>query len=169
MGALKKADFYYGALLSVLINGGIAPALFEKKHEKRQIYNFSTNKDNYLMYAKFHTSPTGTKDFNWSFVFTEKELVEIQRLRDRDESLIFAFICCQKKLNAQNQEIAIVHWDEFIECVDIEKEAIKGTQRLSVKLIKGARTFRIYGSKKSDMLEQKDNTIRIDRNRLENL
>lgn len=169
MGALKKADFYYGSLLSVLINGGIAPALFEKDNENRQIYNFSTNNDNYLMYAKFHTSPTGTSDFNWSFVITDKELQEIKNIKEKKERLIFAFICCQKKLNDRNQEIAIVHWDEFIQCVDIDRSDYKSTQRLSIKLVKGARSFRIYGSKKSDLLEGKDNTLRIERNRLANL
>lgn len=169
MGLLKKADFYYGSLLSILVNGGIVPALFENDYENRQIYKFSTNKDNYLMYTKFLTSPTGTKDFTWSFVFTDKELQEIKSLKEENESLIFAFICCQKNINDTNQEIAIVNWNEFIECVDVDKEAILGTPRLSIKLIKGARSFRIYGSKLSDRLEERDSTIRIERNRIATL
>ena len=169
MGLLKKADFYYGSFLSILINGGIVPALFEKDYENRQIYKFSTNEDNYLMYTKFSTSPTGTKDFTWAFNFTDKELQEIKNLVEENGSIQFACICCQKSINDTNQEIAIVYWDEFIQCVDIEKVEFQGTQRLSVKLMKGARTFRIYGSKLPDRLEEQDNTIKIERNRITTL
>lgn len=169
MGLLKKADFYYGSLLSILINSGIVPALFEKEYENRQIYKFATNKDNYLMYTKYSTTPTGTKDFTWSFTFTDRELQEISSLVEENGSLQFAFICCQKSINDTNQEIAIVYWDEFVQCVDLQKVHIQGAQRLSVKLLKGARLFRIYGSKLPDRLEEQDNTIRIERNRITTL
>ena len=43
MSILKEADFYYGAVLSTLINRGICPALVESG-EDRQIYDFVTNK-----------------------------------------------------------------------------------------------------------------------------
>ena len=42
MSILKEADFYYGAVLSTLINRGICPALVESG-EDRQIYDFVTN------------------------------------------------------------------------------------------------------------------------------
>lgn len=44
MSTLKEADFYYGAVLSTLINKGICPALIEKGKD-RQIYSFTTNKN----------------------------------------------------------------------------------------------------------------------------
>jgi len=53
--------------------------------------------------------------------------------------------------------------------VDIEKEQIRGTARLSVKAVKGSPWLRLYGSKRADMLDGKDNTIKIERNRLGNL
>ena len=43
MSILKEADFYYGAVLSTLINRGICPALVESGKD-RQIYDFVTNK-----------------------------------------------------------------------------------------------------------------------------
>lgn len=36
MTTICKADYYYGALLSALVNGGLAPALFEKENDNRQ-------------------------------------------------------------------------------------------------------------------------------------
>jgi hypothetical protein len=171
MGVLCKADYYYGALLSVLINGGLAPALFEKENGNRQIYEVSTNNDDYMIYAKYHTSPTGSKDFTWSFTFSDRELEEINKLKDenKDKTLVFAFICSQKQLSDYNQEIAVVYWDEFTECIDMNKKDYRGTARLSVKLMKGAKALRIYGSKRADVLDGKDNTIKIERNRLSSL
>nr|WP_216367375.1 hypothetical protein [Anoxybacillus sp. EFIL] len=166
-----KADYYYGALLSVLVNGGLAPALFEKENESRQIYTVTTNKDSYIIYAKYHTTPSGSEDFTWSFTFSDNEIQEIINVHQNhsDKTLIFAFICGQKQVSDNNQIIAIVRWDEFVACVDVNKQQSRGTPRLSVKVIKGSPRFRIYGSKRADLLDGKDNTIRIERNRLREL
>ncbi|BDG35342.1 hypothetical protein B4119_1369 [Parageobacillus caldoxylosilyticus] len=87
----------------------------------------------------------------------------------KKKEFIFAFICSQKQLSDYNQVIAIVYWDEFIECVDIEKEQVRGTARLSMKAVKGSPWLRIYDSKRADMLDGKDNTIKIERDRLADL
>ncbi len=166
-----KADYYYGALLSALVNGGLAPALFEKENESRQIYTVTTNKDSYIIYTKYHTTPSGSEDFTWSFTFSDNEIQEIINVRQNysDKTLIFAFICGQKQVSDNNQIIAIVYWDEFIACVDVNKQQSRGKPRLSVKVIKGSPRFRIYGSKRADLLDGKDNTIKIERNRLREL
>jgi hypothetical protein len=169
MGALKKADYYYGALLSSLINNGMVPALVEKENERRQIYRISTNLNDYILYSKYSTAPTGTKAFTWAFSFSKGELQEIKKLRGEGKELVFSLICSQKQLNDYNQEIAIVHWDEFIECIDLEQQNHRGTIRLSVKIVKGSKYIRIYGSNRADELKGVDNTIKIDRNRLTSL
>lgn len=58
-----KRITYYGALLSALVNGGLAPALFEKENGNRQIYEVTTNKASYIIYTKYNTTPSGSKDF----------------------------------------------------------------------------------------------------------
>ncbi|KYD35381.1 hypothetical protein B4114_1194 [Geobacillus stearothermophilus] len=197
MATICKADYYYGALLSALVNGGLAPALFEKENDNRQIYEVTTNKASYIIYTKYNTTPSGSKDFTWSFSFSDNEIEEITKIHQEnnkekihgqwfalhsgmkitthqrgiftEKELIFAFICSQKQLSDYNQVIAIVYWDEFLECVDIEKEQVRGTARLAVKAVKGSPWLRIYGSKRADRLDGKDNTIKIERNRLGNL
>lgn len=172
MTTICKADYYYGALLSALVNGGLAPALFEKENDNRQIYEVTTNKASYIIYTKYNTTPSGSKDFTWSFSFSDNEIEEITKIHqenNKEKEFIFAFICSQKQLSAYNQVIAIVYWDEFLECVDIKKEQVRGTARLAVKAVKGSPWLRIYGSKRADMLDGKDNTIKIERNRLGNL
>lgn len=106
------------------------------------------------------------------FPFSDNELEEIIKIHhenSKEKEFIFAFICGQKQLSDYNQVIAIIYWDEFLECVDIEKEQIRGTARLLVKAVKGSPWLRIYGSKRADMLDGKDNTIRIERSRLSSL
>lgn len=172
MATICKRDYFYGAFLSALVNGGLTPTLFEKPSDNRQIYEVTTNQNSYIVYTKYNTSPTGSKDFTWSFPFSDNEIEEISKIHhenNKEKEFIFAFICGQKQLSDYNQVIAIVYWDEFIECVDIEKEQIRGTARLSVKAVKGSPRLRIYGSKRADMLDGKDNTIKIERNRLADL
>ncbi|NUK29314.1 hypothetical protein HT574_04105 [Parageobacillus sp. VR-IP] len=172
MATIYKRDYFYGALLFALVNGGLTPALFEKPSDNRQIYEVTTNQNSYIIYTKYNTSPTGSKDFTWSFPFSDNELEEIIKIyheNNKKKEFIFAFICGQKQLSGYNQVIAIVYWDEFLECVDIEKEQIRGTARLSVKAVKGSPWLRIYGSKRADMLDGKDNMIKIERDRLADL
>ena len=51
MSILRKADFYYGAMLSCLINNGLAPMIIEPG-DSRRIYSLTTNNDDYKIYAK---------------------------------------------------------------------------------------------------------------------
>jgi hypothetical protein len=172
VAVIRKADYYYGSLLSVLVNGGLVPALFEKENDNRQIYEVTTDKGTYLIYTKYNTTPSGSKDFTWSFSFSDNEIKEINKLHlesSKEKEIIFAFICAQRQLNDSNQVIAIVHWNEFLECVDIQKQQTRGTSRLSIKAVKGSPKLRLYGSKRADVLDGKDNTIKIERNRLNSL
>jgi hypothetical protein len=134
------------------------------------MYEVTTNQNSYIYKVQYIANRL--KRFYLVFSFTDSELEEIIKIRhenNKKKELIFAFICGQKQLSDYNQVIAIVYWNEFIECVDIEKEQIRGTARLSVKAVKGSPWLRIYGSKRADMLGGKDNTIKIERNRLGNL
>lgn len=60
MSILKEADFYYGAVLSTLINRGICPALVESGKD-RQIYDFMTNKKEFRLFVKYRSRPLNTK------------------------------------------------------------------------------------------------------------
>lgn len=63
MGAFKKADYYYGALLSLLMNNGMKPALFEKEnYDDRKRYTVTTNNGEYEFYCKYMSNPTGKDD-----------------------------------------------------------------------------------------------------------
>ncbi|MED0701537.1 MULTISPECIES: hypothetical protein [Aeribacillus] len=50
--ALAKADFYYGALLSQLVNSGFAPTIIERG-DTRRIYSLSNDFSDFKVYAKY--------------------------------------------------------------------------------------------------------------------
>lgn len=49
---LAKADFYYGAFLSQLVNNWFAPAIIENS-DKRRIYKLATNYGDFKVYTKY--------------------------------------------------------------------------------------------------------------------
>lgn len=58
----KEADFYYGAVLSLLFNNGIDPALVESSNS-RQIYDFTTDNVDFRLFIKYRTrGRLGKKD-----------------------------------------------------------------------------------------------------------
>ena len=61
MSKIKVADFYYGAVLSMLFSHGIKPALVENGAD-RQVYDITTNKSEFRLYVKYRANKTDTKE-----------------------------------------------------------------------------------------------------------
>jgi hypothetical protein len=58
--------------------------------------------------SEVHTTPSGSKDFTWSFSFSDNEIEEITKIHhenNKEKEFIFAFICGQKQLSDYNQII----------------------------------------------------------------
>lgn len=169
MAAFKKADFYYGAFLSLLIHKGLCPALIEKEVESsRRRFQITTNNDNYEFYCKYMSNPTGSTNPSWAFSFTKNEQKELTKLLQTDKKVIFALICTQKDLTSQLQELALVEKEDFVKCVDF-KTYKDSAPRISVKSIKNSDKLRIYGNKRPDKIGKDDNTLKIERNRINSL
>ncbi len=100
MATICKADYYYGALLSALVNGGLVPALFEKENDNRQIYEVMTNKASYIIYTKYNTTPSGSKDFTWSFPFSDNELEEIVKIHHENNKVKKIDLCLHLRTKA---------------------------------------------------------------------
>jgi hypothetical protein len=54
MPKFKEADFYYGAVLSMLISKNVNPILIENNND-RQVYDLTTNKNEYRAFIKYRT------------------------------------------------------------------------------------------------------------------
>ena len=79
MAKIKAADFYYGAVLSMLFNKHINPALLES-NDDRQIYDLTTNKGDLRLFIKYRADRQKTKTpdyYSWLFTLTESDIQEI--------------------------------------------------------------------------------------------
>lgn len=160
MGAVRKADFYYGSMLSCLINNGLAPAIIEPG-DSRRIYKMMTDNGDYQIYAKYVSSPLRRqkKDAQlWQFIFSPDE-VEYIRSYVGNGKLYFVLICGRDKL--QDSEIAILSLDEVRDCLDVDYD--RESYRITIRWEKGTHGLKAYGTGRADILDGKDNTIRIPR------
>ena len=61
MSKIKVSAFYCGAVLSMLFNSHISPALVESDDD-RQVYDLTTNKGNYRLYIKYRKDKQKNKN-----------------------------------------------------------------------------------------------------------
>jgi len=164
MGAVRKADFYYGSMLSCFINNGLAPAIIEPG-DSRRIYKMTTDNGDYQIYAKYVSSPLRRqkKDAQlWQFIFSPDEVEYFRKYKENGTKLYFVLICGCDKL--QDSEIAILSLDEVKDCLDIDYD--RESYRITIKWEKGIHGLKAYGTGRADILDGKDNTIRISRDML---
>ncbi|MGG0936980.1 hypothetical protein ABHN11_12830 [Brevibacillus centrosporus] len=164
MSIVRKADFYFGSMLSGLINNGLAPAIIEPG-ESRRIYSIATDKGDYLVYAKYVSAPLKRQNKEtqlWQFVFSPDEIDYIQNFEENNKSIYFALICGQERL--QDSEIAILTLGEAKDCLDLKFK--RDSYRITIKSEKGIHGLKAYGTGRADILDGKDNTIRVPRDML---
>ena len=128
---LAKADFYYGALLSQLVNSGFAPAIIDQG-EARRVYEITNNTADFKVYAKYVSKPVNTEVENkrWDFSFNEEE---VQTVLNDVSMNMFAFVCgidslrdseicfCQKNSCENVLVWIIVHPLVGLQCVQIRE------------------------------------------------
>ncbi|MFS0567210.1 hypothetical protein [Brevibacillus invocatus] len=161
MGALRKADFYYGSLLSCFVNNGLAPAIIEPG-ETRRIYKLATNDGDFQIYAKYVSAPLPRQKTDarlWQFIYSPEEVGYIREYKEINTTLYFAQICGQERM--QDSEIAILSLDQVKDCLDVHYD--RESYRITIKSEKGTHGLKAYGTGRSDLLEGRDNTLRISR------
>ncbi|MGG3792525.1 hypothetical protein [Geobacillus thermodenitrificans] len=162
MGVLSKSDFYYGALLSNLINSGFCPAIIEQG-ENRRIYTFTNDSGEYLIFAKYVSKPLPRQNEDvqiWQFTFSQEEIEKIRKYEDSNIRHYFALICGRKGL--KNSEIALLSLNDIKDCLDVDYQ--RPSYRITIKSEKGKHGLRAYGTGRADKnLDGSDNTIRLPR------
>lgn len=136
MSRLMEADFYYGAVLSTLVNQGICPALIEGGSD-RQVYDFTTDHKDFRLFVKYRSSPTTkTEDYNsWQFIFSDSDMKELREYMDSEVELTLGLVCGQQPLNQSHY--AVLHKD------DIETIFAREKISFTISLKKGEKAFRI--------------------------
>lgn len=156
MSKIKVADFYYGAVHSMLFNSRINPALVEGDDD-RQVYDFTTNNVEFRLFIKYRTDKQNTKtdDYNsWVFSLTENDRIEIQGYLDTT-NLVVALVC--GVIGLGESEIAVLDKDEIKKIIDLQKTSI------SVSRKKSERAYRI------SIGGGRDNAMQVKANRFDEL
>lgn len=133
MSKIKVADFYYGAVLSMLFNKHINPALVESD-ENRQIYDLTTNDGDCRLFIKYRADRqnTKTRDYNsWQFVFTGSEINELKNYLHSNLTISMALVCGVAGLS--ESEIAIFDKQQIAEIISLNKTSISISRKKSEK------------------------------------
>jgi hypothetical protein len=168
MSLLKTSDFYYGAFLSALINGGVRPSLFDDAPNRR-IYRLTTNnsKQEYLIVAKYvrPVQRKKTAGSHWNFNFSRDEFDALVTYHSLGKDVRLALICVSEDF--RGGEVALLDYATTMDCLG-SNEAIK-SRRINIKSSPGQHGLRAYGSGRADKVSGKDNTILIARDNLQKL
>lgn len=136
MSKIKVADFYYGAVLSMLFSHGIKPALVENGAD-RQVYDIVTNSANFKLFVKYRAKRNDTKKrgySSWVFTITEDK-TELQNYLDNGANLIVALVCGEEELG--ESRLAILDSEQIRQILASSKTTI------NVTINKGEHAFRI--------------------------
>ena len=152
MSKIKVADFYYGAVLSMLFNRHVNPALVESD-DNRQIYDLTTNNGSCRLYIKYRADRirTKTEDYNsWQFGFSQSEIDELKNYMNSNINLSMALVCGVEGLS--ESEIAVLDKKEINELLKLDKKSITISRK------KNERAYRIsLGGGRSAAIQVKAN------------
>ena len=133
MSKIKVSDFYYGAVLSMLFNRHISPALVESDDD-RQVYDLTTNKGNYRLYIKYRKDKQKIKttSYNsWQFAFSENEIDELKSYIKQNLNFAIALVCGVKALG--DSEIAVLDSKQIEDIIRLGKKSISLSKKKNEK------------------------------------
>lgn len=157
MSKIKVADFYYGAVLSMLFNNKINPALIES-NDSRQIYDFMTNTGKFRIFIKYRADKQDTKTANynsWVFSLTETDKAEIISYIDSGYNLLLTLVCGVAGL--VDSEVAVIDKEQVEQLLNLGKDTITISRK------KNERSYRI------PIGGGRENAMQIRSNRFEEL
>lgn len=134
---LRIADFYYGAVLSLLFNNDIDPALVESSNS-RQVYDFTTDNVDFRIFIKYRKKSrlgSGGDYRSWQFTLSDSDLSEISKFLGEGRNLLLALVCGEERLN--QSEYAVLNSKEIKQCLENNKTSI------TISRLKGEKAFRI--------------------------
>jgi hypothetical protein len=148
MSKIKVSDFYYGAVLSMLLSNGVKPVLLESD-ENRQVYDLATDNGECRLFMKYRRDrqDTKTQDYSsWTFVLTDSDKEEITGYIQEGFNLIVALVCGVADL--AESEVAALDRDQIQELIMLDKNSITISRK------KNERAYRISlgGGRENAML-----------------
>jgi hypothetical protein len=157
MSKIKVSDFYYGAVLSMLLSNGVKPVLLESD-ENRQVYDLATDNGECRLFMKYRRDKqdTKTQDYSsWTFVLTDSDKEEITGYIQEGFNLIVALVCGVADL--AESEVAALDRDQIQELIMLDKNSITISRK------KNERAYRI------SIGGGRENAMQVRANRFEEL
>ncbi len=172
MSMVKKADYYYGAFLSSLLNSaGKKPSLFERsENDSRRIYvvNTENSSNPYVIFAKYASKGRSNDkgSCSWTFVFSDNEISRLTDLSKDRYAVRIALICAEEDL--RGGEIALLTFGELDDCLGLTL-GTAGSRSVVVKRMERKHGLCLYGSGRAEQVDGRDNTLTIRRDAMNSL
>ncbi len=154
MAKLAEFNFYYGAVLSTLLNNGVCPVLIEGGRD-RQIYEITTDEKETRLFVKYRSAPYDSKreDYSsWYFRFSDNELQELNDYLKGEREFSLGLVCGANKLD-QSQYVVL-------DRNDVRALFALGKTSLTISRKKREQFFRVsIGGGRENSLKIKANRI----------
>ena len=149
--AIRKIDYYVGALLSYLINKHerIDPSLFDSSEDSK-IVRFDTDNGKFNLFVKSCGKAVHQKDgcARWVISITSAEYKRFTESFCLDGyKNLFVVVCSSGTLT--QTEIAVLPFDDALKCMGTD--IINEQRRVTIKSVKGSKFLHCYGTGLSDM------------------
>lgn len=160
MGRVLKANFYYGAILTTILqkNPDAIPTLILADGESKQIYKMITNssKHEYILFFKYASMNSRTRKNYWScqFTFSKDDKEKLKNCYLKEKMPILICLLCVNTENFRESDIVILKYEEF--------EKVKKKQAITIGFKYKKHHFILYTDTKA-----RDDGLHIETNRIE--
>lgn len=132
MKSLKQEHFYYGAILTAIMeyNPDTSLVLIQPENNTRKIYRIQTNTSQECVIFFKHAFEKTEGSQSWLFQFSDTDKSFLDECHNSKVPTFVYLLCCVD--NLKNSEIAILRYDEFKE-VAHKKSFTIGTKKNAQK------------------------------------
>lgn len=144
--AIRKIDFYVGALFSYLINKKITPAIIENSDDSK-IITFETDDEKYNLFVKYcavsKKFTKGGSDYTrWQIGFTDTELQKLGTYRIFGRKNLVVIVCTEEGI--KNPEVAVLELKTALKCLG--NDTVNQQHFINLIIKKGSPYFQCYGT-----------------------
>lgn len=153
MKSLKQEHFYYGAILTAIMeyNPDTSLVLLQPQNDSRKVYHIMTNSSQECVIFFKHAFEKKEGSQSWVYKFSEIDKTFLKECHNKKIPTFIYLLCAVD--NLKNSEIAVLKYDEFNE--------VAHKNNFTISLKKNFPKFYLHRSK-----SPKDDLV-IPRNRIE--
>lgn len=139
MKSLKQEHFYYGAILTAIIeyNPDTSIVLLQPQNETRKIYKIQTNKSQECVIFFKHAFEKQAGSQSWQFQFSNDDKSFLEECYKK-KTPVFIYLLCAIN-NLKDSEIAVLRYEEFNE--------VSSKTNFTISKEKHSRNFYLHRSK----------------------